>query len=67
MEATKDLPPLTRVGRADFIDFIRIKPNLSFTTFHDSRSESLLSSQVDPTLKVGEERRGEGVKERERR
>lgn len=35
-----------RIG--DFIDFIRIEPNLTLTAAHHGRCEAFLSAEVDP-------------------
>jgi hypothetical protein len=39
---------LAGVGIGDFVDFIRIEPNLTLATANDGRRQALLSSKVDP-------------------
>jgi hypothetical protein len=42
---------LAGVGIGDFVDFIRVKPNLALATADDGRRQALLSSKVDPAEK----------------
>jgi len=39
---------LAGVRIRDFIDFIRIEPNLTLTAAHNGRREPLLSTEIDP-------------------
>ena len=39
---------LTRVGIADLVDFVRIKPDLALSTADDRRCKALLSLKIDP-------------------
>ena len=43
---------LAGVGIGDFVDFIRIEPNLALSTACNRGSEAFLSSQVDPVRKA---------------
>jgi hypothetical protein len=40
---------LARVGIGDFVDFIRVEPDLALAAADDGRRQALLSSKVDPT------------------
>lgn len=39
---------LTRVGIGDFVDFVRVKPDLALPTTHNRGSEPLLSTKINP-------------------
>ena len=39
---------LSRVCVGNFVDLVRIEPNLAFTAAHDGRGEALLGSKVHP-------------------
>lgn len=39
---------LSGVGIGDFVDFVRVEPDLALTAADDRRGEALLSTEVDP-------------------
>ena len=39
---------LARVGIGDFVDFVRIEPDLALATVRDGRREALLRAEVHP-------------------
>jgi hypothetical protein len=42
---------LSGVGIGDFVHFVGIEPDLALSAAHDGRSETLLSTEVDPIIR----------------
>ena len=43
---------LTRVGIGDFVDFVRVEPDLALPAADHGGGQTLLSSKVDPVVEV---------------
>lgn len=43
---------LAGVGIGDLVDFVRIEPDLAFATADDGCRQALLSSKVDPGVRI---------------